>query len=79
MVRVVPKASVDLTFADIPAESVEVAIHELLGFIASSEGVLHFIRQMRPFLSPGCRSIPALAATLVAPGVMPPMDVLHTV
>jgi protein arginine N-methyltransferase 1 len=76
VVRVVARVSTDLNFADVPAGTVEVLVHELMGILASSEGVRHFVRGLRPFLAPGCVSIPASACTLVAPGMLPPLELL---
>ena len=76
VVIVVPKISTALTAADVPLGSVTMLLHELLGFIASSEGVLGFVRALAPFLAPCCISVPDVAATMVAPGAPPPLELL---
>lgn len=75
-VRVLAKHSMDLDDADIPLHSVTLLVHELMGILASSEAVLHFVEGVRRFLAPGCISVPHRAQTLVAPGALPPLQVL---
>ena len=71
--------SSSLTRADIP-EPVDLVVHELLGVFASSEGVAHFFRAaQRTLLPPRCLSIPHRAASMLAPGVAPSIDLLSRV
>lgn len=50
--------------------NIELVVHEILGHIASAEGVVKAIRELRTragLLAPGCKMVPRAAGTLIAP------------
>ncbi|CAE8736266.1 unnamed protein product [Polarella glacialis] len=77
VVRVLNKVSCELQPSDV-GEPVEVLLHELLGFFASSEGVLPAVSDVLPLLSSSCSSVPSRAQTVIAPGLAPPVALFRS-